>query len=161
MRMEKWRFVSMTLLLSLFITSAMAIILMPIRVLIHFNIFVKLDFASSKYIFIVYPLIAFVFWCIMFFVTKMFVKKGMEKSAKVVSILTCLVLLLIMSIEVYSIIYAYQYPINSISTIKPISLYQLVFIVISMIYATIVLLLPKLSKNRFIGIRTFSSMCND
>lgn len=156
MSTKKWYFTSIIQLLTLFIGTAIGITFMPEKVTVHLNILGQSDSVASKYLFIIYPLIALVIWGIMFLITKMFSKQDNKTNATIVTILTCLVMLLIMSIEVYFIIYIF-----SVSTIENISLYQVVNIVIGTIYIVMGLLLPKLSKNRYIGIRTSWSMYND
>ena len=142
-------------LIAIFIFTAISIVLMPINVPLHSNFSGK-STIGSKYYFVVFPIIAFVVWLVIFLISKKMCKDDNKTNSYITSLINCLVMLLIIALEIYFI-----FMVFSKCSVEKVELYQLINIILGIIYIIVGKLLPLLSKNKFIGIRTSWSMYND
>lgn len=145
------------LLLIVIALEAIFLAFMPEQVPIHMDIHGNIDGMGSKFIFLLFPLLAFVFWFILYLISRSFEKKNESTNAKAVNITNSALMLLFIVME--SII-AILILVNSELNTADLT-YKCVCVALGIIYVATGSVLPKTTKNKLIGLRVSWSMYND
>lgn len=157
MKSKKYFNLSLFLLGITFLIIGFALIFMPDRVPVHYDFRGNIDKYGSKYTFLILPAFALVFWLILHFIASFFFKKESPNHNYLYLAASIANIIFILLETIFIVLSFTKEKAVSVENV----IYKILNAGLGLFFIFIGNILPKITKNKFFGLRTTWSLYND
>mgnify|MGYP000850271296 CR=1 FL=1 len=150
--------ISLSLLLITLIIVLISMAFMPKEIPLHYDLQGNIDNYGSKYWFLLIPFLAFLTWGLLHLIARSFKKQNKNSNSKITYIASSCTMIMFIILELIFIVIEFK-KMDSISIENII--YRTANIGLGLTFILIGNVLPKITKNKVIGLRTTWSLYND